>query len=102
MKRSGINIEDKNKMIAFPFVDFDLDKQSESFYENGKNRDQTFFGLNAEKQNKEIVSIPDMQRSHHLQVLGMTGTGKTSGVFLPLIYQDAFKNRPVIILDAKG
>ena len=43
-----------------------------------------------------------MQRSQHLQVLGMTGTGKTAGIFLPLIYQDALKNRPVIILDAKG
>ena len=32
----------------------------------------------------------------------MTGTGKTTNIFLPLIYQDALKKRPIIILDAKG
>jgi hypothetical protein len=102
MKRFGIKLDDKDKGIAFPFIDFDLQKQVDGFYENGKNRDRTLLGLNAEKKNQEIVSIADIQRSHHLQVLGMTGTGKTTGVFLPLIYQDALKNRPVIILDAKG
>ena len=102
MKRSGIKLDDKDKSITFPFVDFDLQAQSDSFYDNGKNRNQTFLGLNAENENKEIVCVDDIQRTQHLQVLGMTGTGKTTGIFLPLIYQDAFKNRPVIILDAKG
>ncbi|MBI3601520.1 MAG: TraM recognition domain-containing protein [Candidatus Omnitrophica bacterium] len=102
MKRRGITLEDKNESISFPSIPFDLQQESDTFYENGKNRDRTFLGLNAEKQNTEVVSVADIQRSQHLQVLGMTGTGKTTGVFLPLIYQDAFKHRPVIILDAKG
>ncbi len=102
MWRFGIRPDDKEQKISFPFISFDLQEQFDSFYKDGSNRDRTFIGLNAEKDNKEIISIPDIQRSHHLQVLGMTGTGKTSGVFLPLIYQDALKKRPVIILDAKG
>lgn len=55
-----------------------------------------------ERNNKREVVIEDIQRSQHLQILGMTGTGKTSGVFLPLVYQDALKRRPIIIIDAKG
>ena len=88
--------------IAYLFYSYDFKKQLKSFYEKDASNDTTFLGLNAEKQNKEIITIPDIQRSQHMQVLGMTGTGKTSGVFLPLIYQDALKKRPVIILDAKG
>ena len=102
MQRFGIKPDDKEKRISFPMVSFDLHGQLNSFFQNGKNQDRTFIGLNAEKNNEEIISMPDIERSHHLQVLGMTGTGKTSGVLLPLIYQDALKNRPVIILDAKG
>ncbi len=90
------------KDIAFPFYIFNLPKQLKAIYQKGNNLDMTFLGMNAEKRNKEMVTIPDIQRSQHLQILGMTGTGKTSGVFLPLIYQDALKNHPVIILDAKG
>ncbi len=102
MWRQGLKPETKSKDMAWPFIAFDLQKQLDGFYNKGSNPDMTFLGLNAEKQNREIVSISDLQRSQHLQILGMTGTGKTSGVFLPLIYQDALKNRPVIILDSKG
>ncbi|MCR4336754.1 MAG: TraM recognition domain-containing protein, partial [Candidatus Omnitrophica bacterium] len=101
MWRQGVKVDHKEKEISFPFMSFDLQKELNSFYK-GKVQEETFIGLSAEKHNKEIVSLPDIQRSQHLQLLGMTGTGKTAGVFLPLIYQDALKNRPVIILDAKG
>ncbi len=97
-----LGIQPNTQDIAYIFYNFDLRKQLKDFYQKSSNIGKTFLGLNAEKKNKEIVTIPDTQRSQHMQVLGMTGTGKTSGVFLPLIYQDAFKNRPVIILDAKG
>ncbi len=98
----GIKPNAKLKEVPCPFMTFNLQQQLDDFYQKGSNLDQTFLGLNAKKQNKEIVSIPDLQRSQHLQILGMIGTGKTAGVFLPLIYQDALKKRPVIILDAKG
>ena len=82
---------------------FDLQEQLNDFHQNSNNRDETFLGLGIQMKNKlSVVSLPDIQRSQHMQVLGMTGTGKTAGVFLPLIYQDAIKKRPVIILDAKG
>jgi hypothetical protein len=102
MLRSGINLDEKQKSLSFPFIPFDLQKALNDFYKDGKNRDRTFLGLNAEKQNRETVNIPDIQRTQHLQVLGMIGTGKTSSAFLPLIYQDVLKGRPVIIIDAKG
>ena len=88
--------------VAYIFYKFDLKKCLKNFYEKSGNITMTFLGLDAEKKNKGIIAIPDIQRSQHMQVLGMTGTGKTAGVFLPLIYQDALKKRPVIILDAKG
>ena len=102
MWRQGIKADPKEEAISFPFISFDLQEELDSFYSDKSNLERTFVGLDASKSNKEVVSIPDIQRSQHLQVLGMTGTGKTAGIFLPLIYQDALKNRPVIILDAKG
>jgi len=101
MWQLGIKVDDR-QIVKFPFIQFDLQKELDAFYKNAGNHVQTFLGLNAEKQNKEVVSIPDIQRCQHMQVLGMIGTGKTFSVFLPLIYQDALKNRPVIIIDAKG
>lgn len=98
----GVKADSKEETISFPFASFDLQAELDSFYSNKSNLDRTFIGLDASKPKKEAVSIPDIQRSQHLQILGMTGTGKTAGIFLPLIYQDALKNRPVIILDAKG
>jgi hypothetical protein len=102
MRRQGIKPSTQIKPLSFPFIEFDLKKCLEVFYKNPKNQSCTFLGLNAEKKNGEVVSIPDIQRCQHLQLLGMTGTGKTEGIFMPLIYQDALKKRPVIILDAKG
>ncbi|MCK5580751.1 MAG: TraM recognition domain-containing protein [Candidatus Omnitrophica bacterium] len=100
--RQGIKVSPDDKSIRFPFIPFDLKRNLDKFYSHGRNKDQTFIGLNAEKDNNEVVSILDIQRSQHMQILGMTGTGKTTSVFLPLIYQDALKNRPIIIIDAKG
>ncbi len=100
MWRSGIKPNDKK--VSFPFMTFNLQQQLNNFYKNPANKENTFLGLDAEQHNEGVIAIPDIQRSQHLQILGMTGTGKTAGVFLPLIYQDALKNRPVIILDAKG
>ncbi|MBF0490433.1 MAG: TraM recognition domain-containing protein [Candidatus Omnitrophica bacterium] len=98
----GIKRDHHEKPMSFTYIPFDFQKQIDDFIKDPANQGRTFIGLNAEKQNKEVVSFSDIQRCHHLQILGMTGTGKTAGVFLPLIYQDALKNRPVIIIDAKG
>lgn len=102
MWKQGIKFESSTQQISYPFIEFDLQNSLDKFYKEKSNLEDTFVGLNAEKKNKEIVRIPDTQRSQHLQVLGMTGTGKTTNIFFPLIYQDALKRRPIIILDAKG
>jgi hypothetical protein len=102
MWRLGIKKDDKEGRMTYPFLPFDLQTKLDEFYSKKENDQNTFLGLDATTANKDVVSIPDIQRSQHLQVLGMTGTGKTAGIFLPLIYQDALKKRPVIILDAKG
>ncbi len=102
MWRQGIRFNPDSNPILYPFRKYNIKDFLDRFYAIESNKEHTFIGLNAEKSNKEDVFIPDIQRSQHLQVLGMTGTGKTSGIFLPLIYQDALKKRPIIILDAKG
>ncbi len=102
MWRLGIKKDPYQKETAYAYIPFDFQRQIDIFVKNPDNKNKTFIGLNAEKNNKETITFTDLQRCHHLQVLGKTGTGKTSGVFLPLIYQDALKNRPVIIIDAKG
>jgi len=101
MYRAGIN-STKEKCIVYPFIPFDFNHVLKQFEKEKKNKDTTLIGLDAQKKNKMSVSFPDIQRTQHLQILGMTGTGKSTSVFYPLIYQDALKNRPVIIIDAKG
>ena len=59
MWRQGIRPDDKSKDRAYPFITLDLKKQVNEFCKNTAYRESTFLGLNAEKQNKEIVSIPD-------------------------------------------
>ncbi|MCP4653460.1 MAG: type IV secretion system DNA-binding domain-containing protein [Candidatus Omnitrophica bacterium] len=98
--RQGLGKFDKKKELNIPFISFNLEKkliQSKDLF-----KDKTFLGLDAETKNKDTVCVDDNQRCHHMQILGMTGTGKTESIFLPLVYQDAIKNRPIIIIDAKG
>ena len=101
MWRSGIKPQ-KDKAVSYKFRPFELSACLEFFCKDKHNRERTFLGLDASTKNRKMVSLPDIQRTQHLQVLGMTGTGKSSSVFYPLIYQDARKNRPIIIIDAKG
>ncbi|MCB9747932.1 MAG: type IV secretory system conjugative DNA transfer family protein [Candidatus Omnitrophica bacterium] len=102
MYRAGIKISNKEKGETFPFLSFDMESVLQQHFQDKSKHSDTFIGLNAQKKNKEVVCFSDEQRTQHLQVLGMTGTGKSTSVFYPLIYQDAKKRRPVIIIDAKG
>ncbi len=101
MLRRGIKVNDAGRPMEFPFKPFELGVRLNQFYADGQNKDKTFLGLNAETDNKDIVSIEDIQRTKHCQLLGLTGSGKTE-IFKSLIYQDALKNRPIFIIDAKG
>ncbi|MBU1862489.1 MAG: type IV secretion system DNA-binding domain-containing protein [Candidatus Omnitrophica bacterium] len=99
MWRLGIKRATQITKLTHSFREFDLEKELKSISQEGTD---TFLGLNAETKRREQVLIPDEQRTKHLQIIGMTGTGKTESVFMPLIYQDVLKGRPVVIIDAKG
>jgi hypothetical protein len=102
MWRHGIRGIKEEKVIAYPFKAFDVGEQLKAFQKiRGWDR-KTFLGLSAQDKTPSMVSMDDIQRTQHMQVLGMTGTGKSTSVFYPMIYQDALKGRPIIIIDAKG
>jgi len=48
------------------------------------------------------IYFPDKVRGRHVHIIGATGSGKTESVLLNLIDQDAKRNYPLVILDAKG
>ena len=47
------------------------------------------------------VGIRPSDRLHHLVVTGPTGSGKSVGVFAPLILSDIVAGRPVVVIDPK-
>jgi type IV secretory pathway TraG/TraD family ATPase VirD4 len=48
------------------------------------------------------VYLTDRARSMHLHCLGQTGSGKTRAVIEPLLFQDAWRGRGVMVVDGKG
>jgi hypothetical protein len=48
------------------------------------------------------VYLTDRARSMHVQLIGQTGSGKTQSVIYPLLFQDVWRRRGVVLLDAKG
>ena len=72
---------------------YDLFEQLRKFYARKGSKDYTFIGLDAQKSNRTVIAIKDTDRMKHTQVIGMTGTGKTTGVFLPMFLQDAVQEQ---------
>ena len=68
MWTQGVRLDSEAQTISYPFHEFNLQESLDKFYKEKDNLDYTFIGLNAEKSNKEIIRIPDEQRSQHLQV----------------------------------
>ncbi len=102
MWRNGIVPDSKKMPLSYPFKPFCLMEYLQRYYTEGQNSMSTFIGLSAEHPKPREITIPDEQRCQHCQIIGITGSGKSESLFYPLIYQDALKGRPVIILDAKG
>ncbi len=92
----------KNQIKSLEFVVYDYLLVLKEFLARPTFHDHTFIGLEAGRFFRHFMTISDLDRMKHLQVIGMTGTGKTTGVFLPLFLQDAIKDRPVIFIDPKG
>jgi len=67
---------------------------------NALKRGCTYIGF--ETVSKQPVFLSEEGRSRHIQVLGSTGSGKTKGILLPMVYQDLMAGRGVLFVDAKG
>ncbi len=48
------------------------------------------------------VYLSDKQRTAHRHVLGRTGSGKTTSVLWPQVFQDVLARKGVVVIDAKG
>lgn len=48
------------------------------------------------------IRLPDKVRTQHVQILGGSGSGKTSSFILPAIAQDVAHGHPIIIIDGKA
>ena len=90
-KRKELSIEN----VEFEDVHYDINKKI-SQCERSSNY---FLGLSDEK--KDIV-IEEGMLTHHLHVLGPTGSGKTSLVILPLAKQAIDRGRGCSFIDFKG
>jgi len=65
-----------------------------------KYRGVVCVGRDVKTRKAEWVSYE--QRTMHFHVLGSTGSGKTRGVLMPMIYQDMVRKKGMLIIDAKG
>lgn len=54
------------------------------------------------KETKEEIRIPYKDRFLHMLILGPTGSGKTSQVLIPMIYQDIKNNQGITVIEPKG
>ena len=60
----------------------------------------TFLGYDFKYRKPAIIT--DEERLRHVQILGGTGSGKTSSLILPMIQQDMERGRGIVFVDAKG
>ncbi|MDP2929041.1 MAG: hypothetical protein Q8O01_03125, partial [Candidatus Omnitrophota bacterium] len=90
-KRKELSIES----VEFKKVDYDINKKLDQY----KDTDKYFLGLSDER--RDIV-IDENLLTHHLHVLGPTGSGKTSLLILPLARQAIEKARGGCFIDFKG
>lgn len=90
-KRRELSIEN----VEFKRVHYDINKKLNQY----ARTDKYFLGLNDERRD---VVVDENVLTHHLHVLGSTGSGKTSLVILPLTRQAIDKGRGGCFIDFKG
>lgn len=90
-KRKELSIE----TVEFKNVHYDINKKISQYV----HTDKYFLGLTDDK--KDIV-IEEGMLTHHLHILGPTGSGKTSLVILPLAKQAIDRGRGSCFIDFKG
>ena len=62
-------------------------------------RDKTFIGLDV---GNRPIFLTQFQRLRHVEILGVSGVGKTSSVILPMIFQDICEEKSILSMDGKG
>lgn len=78
-------------------------KDLKELFFNAKNRKSGDAKLGVDQKTKQPVILPLKDRYLHMLILGPTGSGKTSRIILPMIYDDVInENLGVIVLEPKG
>jgi hypothetical protein len=70
--------------------------------ETAKREGYDFTLLGYDYKYKRPAIITDQERLRHVQIIGGTGSGKTSSLILPMMIQDMRRGRAVVFVDAKG
>ncbi|MDP2599269.1 MAG: hypothetical protein Q8P84_00855, partial [Deltaproteobacteria bacterium] len=62
-------------------------------------KNKTFIGLDGRNVPKFLT---ESQRSRHVEIMGLSGSGKSSSIILPMIFQDICAEKSVVCMDGKG
>jgi len=98
-------LDDDLKGLRFPTRAFDVWRH---LLDRGR-RGRTFVGLTPKARllppwgvSWRPVYLSSDERSMHRHVLGKTGSGKTTSILWPQIFQDSMDGKGVLVMDAKG
>ncbi len=80
----------------------DMEKIYTRATKESKKRGYGFTFLGYDFKHREPALLTDEERLRHVQILGGTGSGKTSSLILPMIRQDMGRGRGIVFVDAKG
>lgn len=91
------------RRLAFKKESFDLAPRPFAFGRlvgaNPATDDQVVLALSDHDQ---PVYLTDRAGSMHVHVIGQTGSGKTRSVIEPLVLQDLYRGRGVLVIDGNG
>ena len=97
-------IDDELKGLRFPLRQFNVwpylkkGRQGRTFV--GRTPERRFFPPWGLRWRPVYLSLEE--RSMHRHVLGKTGSGKTTSILWPQVFQDAMDGKGVLVMDAKG
>ena len=96
MRERAAGFAFEKESYELPRVEFSL---KEEILSNPRPDSQVFLGVD---EKGRPAYLTNRARSMHLHVLGQTGSGKTKSVIEPLLFQDLFQRRAVMVVDGKG
>jgi len=81
-------------------IDFKAVKKEAENKTKVRGQGFTLLGYNYKTNTPAIIT--DEERLRHVQIIGGTGSGKTSSLIFPMMKQDIERDRGIIFVDAKG